>query len=377
VESLNKGQVLIVEPDLDILVKSAVNSGQLKASLSPEAADIFIIAVPTPFCDGKKPDLSFIDKAVEGMAGVIKSGDLIILESTSPVGTTERIAEQLRRLRPEMNVPVYDINSEPSSDADIYLAHCPERVLPGRILRELVENDRIVGGINTASSKKAADFYNSFVNSSVHETDSRTAELSKLVENSFRDVNIAFANELSMICDDINVNVSKVVELANRHPRVNILSPGPGVGGHCIAVDPWFIVDASPERSRLIRTARGVNDHKTDYVLEKIKEAAKERGAKKIACFGITYKADIDDVRESPSLRIVDNLASDSDLQIIVVEPNLETLPGLLKRRENVSHTDVDEALKSSDLAVLLVSHQEFKGLFDAKEIRNKTLVYC
>jgi UDP-N-acetyl-D-mannosaminuronic acid dehydrogenase len=274
VETINQGKIHIVEPDLDLLVKSAVHSGNLTASLEPCEADVYIIAVPTPFQKNKNdaikvPDISFVEAATRSIAPFLNEGNLVILESTSPVGTTERVHSVIAELRPEL------VQSNPNNhEPPIYIAHCPERVLPGQILRELVDNDRIIGGIDKASTQKARGLYKTFSNGQILLTDCRTAELAKLVENSFRDVNIAFANELSLICDKVGVNVWELISLANRHPRVNILQPGPGVGGHCIAVDPWFIVDAAPDLSRLIRTAREVNDFKPQWVVEKVKSRA-------------------------------------------------------------------------------------------------------
>ncbi|KZX77653.1 UDP-N-acetyl-D-mannosaminuronic acid dehydrogenase, partial [Oleiphilus sp. HI0009] len=287
VETINQGKIHIVEPDLDLLVKSAVNSGNLKASLEPCKADVFIIAVPTPFKEGYEPDLSYVEQATRNIAPFVESGNLVILESTSPVGTTDLVAKIL---------------SEAGHDTqgDVFVAHCPERVLPGRILIELVQNDRIVGGINEASTDAAATFYKEFVSGEVLETSAKTAELSKLTENSFRDVNIAFANELSLICDQEHIDVWELISLANRHPRVNILQPGPGVGGHCIAVDPWFIIHRNPEQAKLIRTAREVNDHKPEWVISKVREKAERFKRPVIACLGLAFKADVDDLRESP-----------------------------------------------------------------------------
>ena len=306
VEMINSGKVHIYEPDLDIMVKAAVQSGNLKAGIVPETSDIFILAVPTPFKDDHKPDLTYVEQATKTIAPYIKPGDLVILESTSPVGTTEKVTEWILEEREDLTV-TEEINS---NKGVFFVAHCPERVLPGHILRELVENDRIIGGINQNSTKKTVDFYKKFVKGKILETNARTAEMAKLTENSFRDVNIAFANELSMICDELNINVWELIGLANRHPRVNILQPGPGVGGHCIAVDPWFIVDAAPEQAKLIHTARQVNDYKPGYVIDKIREKADKFKNPIIACLGLAFKANIDDLRESPSVEIVEYLAN-------------------------------------------------------------------
>jgi len=300
VETINRGEIHIVEPDLDILVRSAVHSGNLKAALVPEGADIFILAVPTPFKDDHIPDISYIEAATRTIAPYLVSGNLFILESTSPVGTTERVRDILTEERPDL----FPLQSKSSNSPSIYIAHCPERVLPGQILRELISNDRIIGGIDQASRENTAEFYRTFVSGDVFVTDARTAELAKLTENAFRDVNIAFANELSLICDRLGINVWELIELANHHPRVNILQPGPGVGGHCIAVDPWFIVNAAPEESRLIRTAREVNDCKPGWVIDKVKVKARRFNNPVIGCLGLTFKANIDDLRESPALDI-------------------------------------------------------------------------
>ena len=299
VETINKGLIHIVEPDLDAYVRSAVKSGQLKAFNSPQSGDVYMICVPTPFHEGAeipRPNIDFVLAAIRSIASYVKSGDMVILESTSPVGTTQKVAELL--------------NDEGVDITKIYIAYCPERVLPGKIMTELVSNDRVVGGLTPAATKQVSDFYRTFVTGEVLETDSKTAEMCKLTENSFRDVNIGFANELSLICAKDGINVWNLIQLANRHPRVNILHPGAGVGGHCIAVDPWFIVARDPENSRIIRAAREVNNRKTDWVVEQIKIAAEDATAKsglkpKIACLGLAFKADIDDLRESPAVHIV------------------------------------------------------------------------
>ena len=298
VDTINEGRIHIVEPDLDILVKSAVNSGNLTASLSPVPADVFIIAVPTPFKEGKKADLSYVAAASRAIALHVKRGDLVILESTSQPGTTEEIVAT------ELDAAGHNTTE------DIFVAHCPERVLPGRILIELIENDRVVGGISEASTQKAVAFYESFVRGEVLSITAKTAELVKLTENSYRDVNIAFANEISMIADAEGVNTWEVISLANRHPRVNILNPGPGVGGHCITVDPWFIVDRSPQYSRLIRTAREVNDSKPEWVLSRVRAKAAKFRDPVIGCLGLAFKADVDDLRESPAHEIVKHIQS-------------------------------------------------------------------
>ena len=364
VEFITQGKAHISEPDLDVLVRAAVNSGNLTAGLEPMSADVFIIAVPTPFQDNHVPDVSYVEAATRAIAPYIAEGNLIILESTSPVGTTEKVAVWLKELRPELDV-----------DALVYIAHCPERVLPGQTLKELVVNDRVIGGVNSASAEKAAEFYRKFVTGEVLCTLSRMAELAKLAENAFRDVNIAFANELSIICDQLDVDIWELIKLANRHPRVNILQPGPGVGGHCVAVDPWFIVDSAPEEARLIRTAREVNDSKPDFVVAKVKEAAARFKEPKIACLGLSYKADIDDLRESPALKIVESLLASQIGQIFVVEPHLRTMPKTLENQENLAIVDLDTALSKCDIIVWLVNHREFSQV-DINSIQTKICLY-
>lgn len=351
VDTVNQGKIHIVEPHLEEFVKKAVSSGKLKAGLKPVGADAFILAVPTPFHDGKKPDLSFVEAAVREIAPVVKEGALVVLESTSPVGTTEKVRDWLKEERPDLAID------------KVYFAHCPERVLPGKIVEELASNDRIIGGVDEASTKKAVELYGKFVDGALLETDSRTAELSKLTENSFRDVNIAFANELSVICEKLGVNVWELIRLANRHPRVNVLQPGPGVGGHCIAVDPWFIVDSAPEEARLIRMARQVNDNKPYYVMAKVYAAAQGLAAPKIACLGLAFKPDIDDLRESPSLEITKTLAEKKIGTIYAVEPNVSEIPTALKDLPNVIFADYQRAIKEADIVLLLVDHKEFKEL--------------
>lgn len=355
VNTINEGKIHIVEPDLDILVKSAVQSGQLKAGLEPQPADVFIIAVPTPFKDGKKPDLAYIEQATRAIAPCVRPGNLVILESTSPVGTTDEIVAALLR------------EAGHNIGEDVYVAHCPERVLPGRILIELIENDRVVGGVDETSTEVAVAFYESFVRGEVLATTAKTAEMVKLTENSFRDVNIAFANEISMIADVEGINTWEVIELANRHPRVNILSPGPGVGGHCIAVDPWFIVDRSPELSRLIRTAREVNDYKPEWVIERVRKKAAKFKDPVIGCLGLAFKADVDDLRESPAYEIVKQLKQEAVGEILVCEPNLKQHPDydLLSMRELVER---------SDIILLLVNHRQFKSINGA-EISEKVFI--
>jgi len=358
VETINAGKIHIVEPDLDTFVRAAVESGNLKASLSPSEADVFIIAVPTPFSENYTPNIDFVLAATRSIVPVIKSGDIIILESTSPVGTTEKIWNIIKESGKEME--------------NIFVAHCPERVLPGYIMKELIENDRIIGGINSNSSEKTREFYATFVQGNLLITDARTAEMAKLTENSFRDVNIAFANELSMICADLNINVSELISLANHHPRVNILKPGPGVGGHCIAVDPWFIVHSSPQHSALIKKSREVNLTKTKWVIKKIHEEVSEFKKTEgrdpvVAIWGITYKPDIDDMRESPSLEIAEELHHNG-LNLVVVEPNCTEAGDL-------NLMNIQDAIKKADISVFLVAHRQFKNII--LDEKRRILDFC
>ena len=357
VNTINQGKIHIVEPDLDMLVQAAVTTGKLKASLTPEPAEAFMIAVPTPFKENKTPDLSYIKAALENIAPVIAKGNLIVLESTSPVGTTDKISAWLAELRPDLVMPHQDPDK-----ADVFIAHCPERVLPGRVLQELVSNDRIIGGITERCAQKAVALYHLFVRGECLLTNARTAEMAKLTENSFRDVNIAFANELSMICDHLKINVWELIKLANRHPRVNLLTPGPGVGGHCIAVDPWFIVDSAPEQAQIIRKAREINDSKPLYVIDKIKQAADQFKKPVIACLGLAFKADIDDLRESPALDIAMSLLKDNIGEILLVEPNIKQLPKKYADH-NARLTSLPQALEQANILVVLVDHKQFKTL--------------
>lgn len=355
VNTINEGNVHIVEPDLDIVVRSVVTTGNLKATTRAEAADAFLIAVPTPFKDDHKPDLSYIQSAALAIAPVIQAGNLVVLESTSPVGTTEKLAQWLAEARPDLSFP-----QQAGELADVQLAYCPERVLPGYVLQELVNNDRIIGGMSKRASQQARALYKTFVKGDCLETTARTAELCKLTENAYRDVNIAFANEMSLVCEPLDVNVWDLISLSNRHPRVNILQPGPGVGGHCIAVDPWFIVDSAPELARLIRTARQVNDSKPVLVTEKIMAKANRFKNPCIACFGLAFKADIDDLRESPALDIAATLAAESEGRVLMVEPNIQSLPERLTALDNVELVGVDTAIDQADIVVGLVDHNEF-----------------
>ena len=364
VESVNRGQAHFIEPDLDKAVKQAVENGVLFATQTPEPADAFLIAVPTPFTDHHQPDLQYIERAVQAIAPYLVKGNLIVLESTSPVGTTEKLAEWLQKLRPDLSFPLQDDNS-----ADIYIAYCPERVLPGRVMTELFANDRIIGGLTAESTRQAVELYRLFVKGECIATDARTAEMCKLTENSFRDVNLAFANELSMICDKLNINVWELIRLANRHPRVNILQPGAGVGGHCIAVDPWFIVAQAPEQARLIRTAREVNDSKPYWVIEKVKQALAECVTRKnclpnevtIACLGLAFKADIDDLRGSPALAITQYLADWHLGAVLAVEPHISELPNGFS--DKIELVGFEQANRQADILVLLVDHTCFKNV--------------
>ncbi len=362
VDTVNQGRIHIVEPELDMLVHAAVTQGYLRATTKPESADAFLIAVPTPFTDGHKPDTSYIEASARAIAPVLEKGNLVILESTSPVGTTEKLAGWLADARPDLSFP-----QQAAEAADIQIAYCPERVLPGRVVHELVANDRVIGGMTRTATYMAAALYKTFVQGELVATNARTAEMCKLTENAFRDVNIAFANELSIICDKLDINVWELISLANRHPRVNILQPGAGVGGHCIAVDPWFIVDTSPDEARIIRTAREVNDHKPEWVLEKVKIAiadvlSSRPGATmadiKVACLGLAFKPDIDDLRESPALEITESIVK-LGCQVLAVEPNIDVLPEKLSR-SNLALASLDEALATADVLCVLVKHRSF-----------------
>jgi UDP-N-acetyl-D-mannosaminuronic acid dehydrogenase len=375
VETINRGAIHIVEPDLDTLVKQAVEGGFLRAVTQPEPADAFLIAVPTPFMGDHLPDMKYVESAVRSLAPVLKKGDLIILESTSPVGATEQMAAWLAEVRPDLSFP-----QQAGEQADINIAYCPERVLPGQVMVELIKNDRVIGGMTSVCSQRASDLYNIFLKGECVVTNSRTAEMCKLTENSFRDVNIAFANELSLICDAQGINVWELISLANRHPRVNILQPGPGVGGHCIAVDPWFIVAQNPELARIIRTAREVNDSKPHWVVDRVKAAladcltttGKRASEIKIACFGLAFKPNIDDLRESPAVEVTHLIADWHAGETWAVEPNVHQLPASLA--EKVTLHSLDDALKDADLLVMLVDHTSFKAI-PASAIRQSWIV--
>jgi UDP-N-acetyl-D-mannosaminuronic acid dehydrogenase len=368
VHAVNAGRVPFVEEGLETVVAGTVARERLSAQTTTPRADAYIVSVPTPFQDGHTADLTYIDSAARSIAPQLSGGELIILESTSPPGTTEHMAHTILSERP-------DLTGRPGLPDSEYYSHAPERVLPGRIMIEMVDNDRIIGGTTPVASDLTRVLYSSFCRGELLITDARTAEMTKLTENAFRDVNIAFANELSLIADKLDVDVWELIELANHHPRVNILSPGPGVGGHCIAVDPWFIVAAAPETSQLIRTARNVNDSKPAAVIDKTLKAAERFKAPRIAALGIAFKANIDDLRQSPSREIVRNLAGSlNDGTVLVVEPNITELPHDLRSRSNIELCDLTEALDRADIVLLLVEHAPFKEL-DQSLLRTKIVI--
>lgn len=364
VETINRGEIHIVEPDLDRVVKQAVEHKFLQAFTHPQVADAFLIAVPTPFKGDHEPDMAYVESAARSIAPVLKKGDLVILESTSPVGSTEQMAKWLAEMRSDLSFP-----QQVGEQADVNIAYCPERVLPGQVMVELIKNDRVIGGMTPICSARASELYKIFLEGECVVTNSRTAEMCKLTENSFRDVNIAFANELSLICSEQNINVWELIRLANRHPRVNILQPGPGVGGHCIAVDPWFIVAQNPQQAQLIRTARLVNDGKPLWVVEKVKAAVadclaatnKRAAEVTIACFGLAFKPNIDDLRESPAVEIAHLIAEWHAGPTLAVEPNVRKLPKSLA--DSVTLTETTDALAQADVLVMLVDHQQFKAI--------------
>lgn len=364
VETINRGEIHIVEPDLDRVVKQAVEHKFLQAFTHPQVADAFLIAVPTPFKGDHEPDMAYVESAARSIAPVLKKGDLVILESTSPVGSTEQMAKWLAEMRSDLSFP-----QQVGEQADVNIAYCPERVLPGQVMVELIKNDRVIGGMTPICSARASELYKIFLEGECVVTNSRTAEMCKLTENSFRDVNIAFANELSLICSEQNINVWELIRLANRHPRVNILQPGPGVGGHCIAVDPWFIVAQNPQQAQLIRTARLVNDGKPLWVVEKVKAAVadclaatnKRAAEVTIACFGLAFKPNIDDLRESPAVEIAHLIAQWHAGPTLAVEPNVRKLPKSLA--DSVTLTETTDALAQADVLVMLVDHQQFKAI--------------
>lgn len=364
VDTINHGEIHIVEPELSSVVKAAVDGGYLRASTTPVAADAYLIAVPTPFKGEHEPDMTYVEAAAKSIAPVLTKGALVILESTSPVGATEQMADWLAAARPDLTFP-----QQAGETADVNIAYCPERVLPGQVMVELIKNDRVIGGMTPVCSARASELYKIFLEGECVVTNSRTAEMCKLTENSFRDVNIAFANELSLICAEQGINVWELIRLANRHPRVNILQPGPGVGGHCIAVDPWFIVAQNPQQARLIRTAREVNDYKPHWVLNQVKAtvadcltaSGKRASEIKIACFGLAFKPNIDDLRESPAMEIAGDIAQWHSGETLVVEPNIHQLPAALSSLASLVNTA--DALAQADVLVLLVDHNEFKAV--------------
>ncbi|KUM41127.1 UDP-N-acetyl-D-mannosamine dehydrogenase [Arthrobacter sp. EPSL27] len=358
VDAINNGNVPFVEPDLGIHVAGAVSRGRLRAQLETPRADAYIVAVPTPFKADKSADMSYIAAAARAIAPQLEGGELVILESTSPPGSTRRLAELILGLRPELSLDGRD--GRPA----VLMAHCPERVLPGRIMIELVTNDRVVGGLTPEAADAAAALYGVFCKGEIHLTDATTAEMSKLVENAYRDVNIAFANELSVISDNLDIDVWELIRLANHHPRVNILQPGPGVGGHCIAVDPWFIVAADPENSALIRTAREVNDGKPGYIVDQVRKAISDIDRPVIACLGLAFKANIDDVRESPAMEIVRRVALlQPEAEILVAAPHKNSLPHVLAALPNIRLVETDAAIAAAHAVVLLVDHDKFRDI--------------
>jgi len=355
ISTVASGAIHIAEPDLDGLVQKVVSTGSLRVSTRVEQADVFLIAVPTPIDDDKRPDLRNVMAAVENISSVLCPGNLVILESTCPVGTTEEIARRIARLRPDLKVAGND-----NAATNISVAYCPERVLPGRILSELVNNDRCIGGVTLHCARRAQRFYKTFVRGTCIATTSRTAEMVKLTENAYRDANIAFANELSLICDRHSVNVWEVIDLANRHPRVSVLRPGPGVGGHCIAVDPWFIIDSAPDLARVIRTSREVNDAKATYIFDRAVALIEEHPYASVACCGLAFKANVDDLRESPALEICHRLSARYGRRIKIVEPHIRELPSSLSTH-GAELIDLDEAIRSCEIAIVLVDHDQFK----------------
>jgi UDP-N-acetyl-D-mannosaminuronic acid dehydrogenase len=367
VATIRRGEIHIVEPDLDILVRAGVQSGNLVAGTEPVEASAYIIAVPTPFLHGRAvpaPDLAFVESASRSIAAKVTEGCLVILESTSPVGTTEKMRDWIGEERARLGLP---------PAPGVLYAHCPERILPGQMLKELVSNDRLCGGLTPKASEAARDLYACFCRGEIHLTDARTAEMVKLTENASRDVQIAFANELSLVCEKLGLSVWEVIRLANRHPRVKILQPGPGVGGHCIAVDPWFIVDAAPDLTPLMQAARGVNDRKPQWVIDKVTGLAARFTAPVIACLGLVFKADVDDLRESPSLHIVEKLAAIPGLSLLVDEPYVAELPPSL-RLPHVRKVDAGEAIRRSDIVLLLVNHRIYASL-DRELLRSKVVL--
>lgn len=369
VEMVNRGELPFVEEGLDGLLARVVADGSLTAQRDTPPADVFIVAVPTPFAAGYRADLSYIDAAARALAPQLTGGELVVLESTSPPGTTEHMAHVILGERPDLSLDGSD------GRPVVHFSHAPERVLPGRIMMELVANDRVLGGLTAEATELTREVYALFCEGELLLTDAKTAEMAKLTENSFRDVNIAFANELSIICEELGIDVWELIELANHHPRVNILQPGPGVGGHCIAVDPWFIVAAAPETSKLIHTARDVNDGKPRYVIARVAEAAHQLDAPVVAALGLAFKADIDDLRESPSVEIVRELsASLPGARILAVEPYVSQLPASLQGLAGVEFAGLEDAVRAADIVLLLVDHKPFRAL-DRSLLEGKVVV--
>lgn len=370
VEAISRGEVPFIEPDLAVAVSGAVAMGRLTMAREAPQVDAYIIAVPTPFNPDHSADLSYVQAAAEHIAPQLQPGAIVVLESTSPPGTTEKVSRWIGALRPDLKMP-----HDTGTIADIYVAHCPERVLPGRIMIEMITNNRVVGGLTSRCAEKAATIYRVFAQGEILLTDAASAEMAKLVENAYRDVNIAFANELSLIAETLRLDVWEVIKLANQHPRVNILSPGPGVGGHCIPVDPWFIVAAAPEQARLIRTAREVNDRKPHHVAEQVISKAQRFRAPTIACLGLTFKANVDDIRESPAIEVVALIAQGlPEVEILLADPYVPSLPERLISNANLKMAQAAEAVDRADIIVLLVEHEPFKSLRHTRH--NGKIVY-
>ena len=369
VEQVRSGEAPFEEPDLAVALSGAVTMGRLSAVTQTPAADAFVIAVPTPFLADKKPDLSYVLAAAESIASILRGGEIVVVESTVPPGTTERVSRLIAALRPDLCLPHEAADTSaggrvPDGRPLVHVAHCPERVLPGRIMIEIATNDRVIGGLTPACSARAADLYRTFCHGELHMTDATSAEMVKLAENAYRDVNIAFANELALICGELDLDVWAVTSMANRHPRVSILRPGIGVGGHCIAVDPWFIIDAAPTRALLLRAARDVNDAMPRQVARQIVVAARQRGARRIACLGLSFKPDVSDMRNSPAVEVVAAVAAAlPDAEILAVEPHQSKLPSPLDELDNVSLATAAEAVTAADMVVRLVDHAAFRQL--------------
>ena len=359
VEQVSRGEAPFAEPDLSIAVSGAVAMGRLSASTEVPPADAYIIAVPTPFTAGHQPDLSAVTAAAEAIAGQLRGGEIIVLESTCPPGTTRQVSELIAALRPDLLMPHL-----PGIVPDVHLAHCPERVLPGRIMIEIATNDRVIGGLTPACAQRAAELYRTFCRGEMIITDAESAEMAKLAENAFRDVNIAFANELSLICERLGLDVWEIRRMANRHPRVEILRPGPGVGGHCIAVDPWFIISAAPDLAPLMRTAREVNSQMPAHVVQRIVTTSRRFREPRIACLGLSFKADTGDLRESPAVDIVRQVAvALPDIKVMVAEPHVRALPTVLDDLGNVLLTGTEEAVQEADVVALLTDHSRFRSI--------------